>query len=183
MTSYLWDITLAVAFAVLLFAGAVRADGIETDEGLFTIPDGSTVTSFDIVPYLGSPQYGYQYEFGYAFADRTGNTEGNYWFGYIGVIDFSVPVSDLTLIWFANDQFTLTDNVGDSIGCGDCSGVSTLQDSGITQISWQVGGELGGIESMSYTLDATDPPSVSEPSSLLLSAMGLAALIGLKLKA
>jgi hypothetical protein len=169
---------LAVAFAVLLVASLARADNIQVvGIGSFTIPDGSTVTSIEITPPINI--FGPEATIGYSFADGTGTVEGNYGDGYDGVIYFSTPVSDVTLDWFGNDAFQLTDNAGDEIGCGDCSGVSTLLGSGVTQINWLVGGDLGGIESMSYTLDATDPPNVPEPSSLLLTGLGLAASVGL----
>jgi PEP-CTERM motif len=171
---------LAVALAVLLVASLARADNIEVAGiGSLTIPDGSTVTSIEIIPPLDGSIFGPTASIAYSFADGTGTTAGNIGIGYIGLIDFSTPVSDVTLDWFGNDAFQLTDSAGDEISCGDCSGVSTLPGSGITQINWQVGGEEGGIESMSYTLDGTDPPGVPEPSSLLLTGFGLAASVGL----
>lgn len=50
---------------------------------------------------------------------------------------------------------------------------------GITPVEWAAPDNFGlvGIESMTYTLDSSDP--APEPSPLLLSGIGLVALIGL----
>jgi hypothetical protein len=159
---------LAIAFAVLMLATLARADSINTPTGILIIPDGSTVTSFGVAPYdtpLLEEIYGTPYFVDYSFADGTGETDGNALFNYGGTINFTVPVSSVTFSWVQGiiGDFGPTNPDGSS-------GVTTLTGS-ISQINWYAGDLLGGITSMSYT--------VPEPSSLLLSGMGLAALIGL----
>jgi hypothetical protein len=179
---------LAVAFAVLFFAGVVRADGVQAGGIGLTIPDGSTVTAVSVFTDTSLLPPNDMGEVSYSFADGTGVVEGNSWYGYTGTIDFTTPVSNVTLDWFDAEHFEIvSDSAGDFFDNQEAnagnSGVLTLPGSGITQINWFAGNEVGGVESISYTLDGTDPPGVPEPSSLLLSVVGLAALISLKLNA
>jgi hypothetical protein len=169
---------LAVAFAILFFATLARADSINTPTGILVIPDGSTVTALGLYPStpLQEEIFGDQYYVDYSFADGTGETAGNYLAAYGGVIDFSSPVSEVTFSWEQDLVFAASDNLGDSFiapnsAFGEYSGTETFAGPGISQISWYGGYLIGGITSLSYT--------VPEPSSLLLSGLGLAALIGL----
>ena len=172
---------LAVAFAVLLFASLAQADQIDTSTGVITIPDGSTVTSVTFIPYPDGEEWGNTSQVDYTFAGGTGEAEGNSLLGYWGTINFDSPVSDVSFDWFDSASFEASDNVGDTYGapCEGCSGVGSFPGTGVTQINWQAADEVGGITSLS----TQNSQSVPEPSSLLLSGIALAALIGLKLKA
>jgi hypothetical protein len=174
-------VKLAVAFAVLLFASLAQADQIDTSTGVITIPDGSTVTSVDFIPFPHGEEWGNTYLVDYSFLGGTGETEGNSLLGYDGTIDFTSPVSDLSFSWLGVTLFTASDNVGDSFLCDvSClAGTEAFPGTGITEITWQAGDEQGGISAMTFTADPADPPPVPEPSTLLLSGLGLAALIGL----
>ncbi len=172
---------LLVAFAVLFFTGVAQADQINTSTGVLTVPDGSTVTSLELIPFPHGVEWGNTYVADYSFLDGTGETEGNSLLGYDGTIDFTSPVYDLSFTWLGVTLFTASDNAGDSFLCDTicAAGTEVFQGTGITQIMWQAGDEEGGISSMTFTVDPPDPPSVPEPSSVLLSGIGLAALIGL----
>jgi hypothetical protein len=162
-------VRLAAAFAVVLFATLARADSINTPTGTLIIPDGSTVTAFGLLPTtpLLEEIYGDQYFVDYNFADGTGFTEGNFLANYAGTIDFSTPVTDLTYSWVCGTICS------DIFAASNSSGVTTVEGP-ISQITWYGGDLEAGITSMSYAVDAADP------SSLLLSGMGLIALIGLR---
>jgi hypothetical protein len=173
---------LAVAFAVLLFANLAHADQITTGTGQLTIPTGSTVSSINLIPFPYGVEWGNTSLVSYTFSDGTGTTEGNPLLGFWGTIDFTAPVDGLSFSWFGTTIFAANDNAGDSFACFAspvCSGTEAFAGAGITQITWQAGDEEGGITAMSFTVDPPDPPSVPEPSALLLSGMGLAALIAL----
>ncbi|MFZ1033842.1 MAG: PEP-CTERM sorting domain-containing protein [Candidatus Acidiferrales bacterium] len=173
---------LALAFAVLLFASLAHADQIVTSTGVETIPDGSTVTSVTFIPYPHGIEWGNTSLVDYSFAGGTGDTEGNSLLGFNGTIDFTFPVDDLSFTWLGVTLFTASDNAGDSFLCDVIcpSGTEAFSGTGITQITWQAGDEQDGISSLTFSPDPPDPPSVPEPSSLLLAGMGLAALIAMR---
>jgi len=176
---------LAVAFAVLLLASAVRADGIQTDAGLVYIPGGSTITSIQDIPdpwaETGSGLIASVVDF--TFADGSGQITTAGIYGELGSIDFTTPVADLVLNWDGNDSyaFWMLDNIGDCFcnpNNGGISGTVNWSGPGISSVGFGSGDGDAGIDSVTYALDGP-APSVPEPSSLLLSGIGLAALIGL----
>lgn len=170
---------LRVAFAVLLFASVLRADTLIVGYNPVTIPDGSTITSEQA---FADPNYGFPTSYvSYTFADGLGYSDAEVEeFGSWGELDFSTPVTSITFSWFGGPFYAI-DNEGESFDYGSNDigqGIETFTGVGITEITWQ-SNSSAGIESMTYALDSTGPPSVPEPSALLLSGMGLAALIGL----
>ena len=173
---------LAVAFAALLFASLANADQIDTSTGVLTIPDSSTVTSVTFIPYPHGLEWGNTSQVDYSFLGGTGETEGNSLLGFTGMIDFTSPAADVSFAWLGVTLFTASDNAGDNFLCDvSClAGTDTFPGSGITEITWQAGDEQGGISSLTFIADPPDPPSVPEPSSLLLAGMGLAALIAMR---
>lgn len=174
-------VKLAVAFAVLLFAGVAKADEIQTPNGIVFTPDGSVVTSVQNVELFAPATI-----VSFTFADGTGLAEAEGAASAQGYIYFTIPVSDVSFVW-NGDIFAATDNLNDSFNSYNASnpnynsGTATFAGPGITWIGWGTYSDLSpaGISSLTYTLDTADPPSMPEPSSLLLSGMGLAAFIGL----
>jgi hypothetical protein len=169
---------LAVALAVLFFVSQIHADTFSSGNGNITIPDGSTITSETVIQDPDGPEWGNATLVNYSFADGTGTAEGNSQLGYWGTIDFSSPVSDVSFNFIDASVFIATDNVGDIFGSAEGQEEGTVSFPGpeITQINWQGGDEVGGITSLDSTPDSQ---SVPEPSSLMLSGIGLAALIAL----
>ena len=159
---------LAVAFAVLLFASVVRADQVSVDGIPLIIPDGSTVTSTSIGS-TGSVPPAPTFTVDYSFADGTGFSEfiGGGGGGDTGEISFTNPVSSVEISFFGS-EFEVNGLFFNYNPGAPPTDSATLVGP-ITYISWQTGDVLAGITSF----------TVPEPSSLLLSGMGLAALIGL----
>jgi hypothetical protein len=164
------NMKLAVAFAVLLFATPARADSVSPPDDTLIIPDGSTVLGISYTE--PDPYFGFIYSVSYEFADGGGTTSGNFSWGFAGSIEFTIPVSSVTFDYFGG-PLSLSDNIGDRLYFPDdpVAGTETFSGPAISEIDWTSWNDLGGITSLSYT--------VPEPSSLLLSGMGLAALIGL----
>jgi len=166
---------LAVAFAVLSFASVARADDVSTPVGSVYIPNGSTVTSIEPV----SVDYYPNYLVSFTFADGYGEVTTQGVYGMTGSLDFITPVAGLSLDW-DGQYFWAADNIGDTFGFPDnssSSGTIGWAGPGITLVNFGSGSADAGVDSMTYALDG--PASVPEPSSLLLSGMGLTALIGL----
>jgi hypothetical protein len=181
-------VKLALAFAVLLFASIARADSIPTVSGVVDIPDGSLITSVVTNPNIEDGQS----IVSFTFADGTGTETAEGVYAEWGSITFTTPVANLSFVWNggpyeggADYDFQVGDNVGDnSVFTSVLTGTAAFAGPGITSLSWGAPSNMSptGISSMIYTLDSPETPSVPEPSSLLLSAVGLAALIGLTLQ-
>jgi hypothetical protein len=171
---------LALALAVLFFASFAHADSVSTPDGTLVIPAGAVVTSIGISPTVQS-QYGWAvYQVNFDFADGTGFTVGDNADGYGGKLDFTTPVSDVSFDWFGF-QFEAQDSAGDNFFPNYDPGplspaVEDFPGSGITYLTWYSAEATGGI---TYIDPNADSQTVPEPSSLLLSGIGLAALIGL----
>lgn len=165
---------LVVAFAVLAFASLACVEQIDISTGVITIPDGSTVTSITFIPFPHGVEWGNTSLVDYSFLGGTGETEGNSLLGFDGMIDFTAQVSDVSFTWLGVTLFMASDNVGDRFLCDTIcpAGTEAFQGTGITEINWQAGDEVGGISSMTFTVNPADPPSVPEPSSLMLAGMG-----------
>jgi hypothetical protein len=188
-------VKLAVAFAVLLFASQAHADEVQTAVGPVYIPTGSTITLEQSIPDPWGPELGPGLPsplpavlLDFTFADGSGKIITAGVNGELGSIDFMTPVADLSLNWDGPDNYApwFADNVGDSFFSHPNYGTSGTLDwsgPGILFVNFGSGNGDAGIDSMTYTLDSADPPNVPEPSALLLSGIGLAALIVLKLKA
>jgi hypothetical protein len=183
---------LAVALAVVFFASQAHADEVQTPVGPVYIPNGSTITLEQSIPDPwgetagpGLPSAIPAVLLQFTFADGSGQITTAGIYGELGFIDFTTPVADLSLNWDGNDSyaFWIADNIGDCFCNPNNGGISgTVNWSGPGIYSFQFGSGDGdaGIDSMTYALDG--PASVPEPSTLLLSGMGLAALIALALR-
>jgi hypothetical protein len=167
-----------LAFTLLaapLKAESITVGSIET----FIIPDGSTITSIQIVPSLRGGIV-YDARINFSFADGTGTVFGDYIYGLTGEIDFTVPVSSLTYTYDFGAAAAEGFAIGDIVCGGQCAqpfGTTTVNGP-ISSISWFTLDNWGGIDSMSYVVDP--PVSAPEPSSLALFAAGLIPLLFLK---
>jgi hypothetical protein len=170
---------LAVALAVLFFAFQAHADSgpIEIDDGIY-IPAGSTITSNTSAPMPQEPGL-LVYTVDFSFDGGTGDVSGNAIEGFAGGLVFTIPVEEVTFSW-VGEPFTATDNLGDEFDTifdtpEGPTGTTTFSGTGITEIGFTSGDlSAGGITSID---PIPDSQSVPEPSSLLLSVIGLAALL------
>jgi hypothetical protein len=181
---------LALAFAILgLFASITPAHAdtliIQPDYELI-VPDGSTVTSVNIVvpPGLDAPEsyalVDFTFAFGYGTVQANADADGD-----VGSVVFTNPVSDLSFEYSGGSIFNASIFGEDGLllnSFTQFAPAATAADGNasfagpVTSITWGSGyGNPGGILSMSYT-------PVAEPSALLLVGLGLCFLSGLSLK-
>src|SRR5262245_49387984 len=88
-------VTLAVALLIFVLAPMASADIITTPGGFLVIPDGSQITSVFIT--FEFPACGFHVGLDFQFQGGTGSTSGCFPEGNFTVINFTVPVTDLSL--------------------------------------------------------------------------------------
>jgi hypothetical protein len=170
---------LFAILALLCFAVCVRADTLTFQDGEIIIPDGSTVISSVTEPGATAGTATPFNIVTFSFADGTGLARGDFNDGDNGIINFTVPVTSLTINWVATgEEFLFEDSSFQMFSCSivplvsACpeSGTFTFTGAGITSITWGNFAGFSGIESMSYTL------ATPEPAALVLLAIGLCAI-------
>jgi hypothetical protein len=166
------NVTLGIALLMLVFASVARADSIESPFGPLIIPSGSQVTSTFTSPGIfGSLVYGVNFQ----FTDGTGFDED----GFIqsdGGITFTVPVTNLSFsgILGTGGECDLGTSSGPLVNVFPCGNFDFTLSGPITGIGWFAESPgYSGIESLSFTVDAGDPPT----SSLVLLGVGLIGLL------
>jgi hypothetical protein len=179
-------LTIALAVAVLLFVlvPTASADEITTNAGFLLTPEGSQVTSVFVLPSFGVCFNVIGVDF--QFPGGTGSTVGCQIDIDATFITFTVPVTDLSLsvIPAGSDFAILSANNFSEIlfQCGvpstpsPCPATIDLTFSGpISDLALGIDGDstFRGIESLSFNVDAGDPPT----SSLCLLGFGLIGLL------
>ena len=166
-----------LAVLVLIFGLVVPtlADDITVPNGLLIIPAGSQVTGVFIVEGfggLGLNATGVDF----SFADGTGATWGEANDGDTGFMNFTVPLTSLTINWVGDEEYSFDASGSTGFSCTPTvcppSGTFTFTGTDITSLSWTNFTGASGVESMTYTLVSTP-----EPSTLLLLTVPL--LLGL----
>jgi hypothetical protein len=177
-------LTVALPLAILMFVLAPRANAdtfpTPNGDGTFVIPDGSVITDEYFTP-PGSTLSGF-YTVDWTFADGYGTERTDANDGGWGSMTFTTPVADLVFDWVGGGIFGANSNDGEAFSCYSCgqdTGVAMFTGPGITSISWFGFQQLGGIDSMSYTLDGPGVPT-PEPSALLLLCAGLSACLAIR---
>jgi hypothetical protein len=173
-------VTLAIALLMFVIAPIASADLITTPTGILVIPDGSQVTSV----FLATPvSFGVDFQ----FQGGTGSTSGNFLDGYGESITFTVPVTNLS---FTAIILTFEGNIfADGVPVFVCSDFPPLpptnpcpsQPFDLTLsgpidrlgLDTTFATNYAGIESLSFTVDAGDPPT----SSLIFLGVGLIGLV------
>ena len=173
-------LTVAIAIALLMFvlAPMASADIITTPTGVLIIPDGSTVT--DIFSIKSGPVTIFGVDF--SFPGGTGTTSGDFDDGDGTEINFTVPVTNLSVSLILDsdvadisfDVFPF--HISLCSFPGPCPGTLDLTLTGpISNLELGTDQAFGGIDAMSFTaVDAGDPPT----SSLILLGVGLIGLLG-----
>ena len=173
---------LFAILALLCLAVCVRADTLTFQDGEIIIPDGSTVIS-SVTEDTGATATPFNLVT-FSFADGTGFAGGDFNDGDGGIITFTVPVTNLTIdfvlnpsgyLILANSQIFASECIETPPpgGCAVTNLMLTLSGP-ITSIQWSNFPGFSGIASMSYTL------ATPEPGALVLLAIGLGSLVGLK---
>jgi hypothetical protein len=175
-------VSLALAFLSFLLAPRSHADTFPTPngDGTFVIPDGSVITDEFFTP-PGTTLTGF-YTVDWTFADGSGTERTDSNDGGWGSITFTTPVSDLVFDWVGGGIFVANADDGEAFSCYSCgqdSGVATFTGPDITSITFQGFSGIGGIDSMTYTLDGPGAP-VPEPGALLLLCVGLSACLAIR---
>lgn len=178
----LWGckVKILAAFALVLCSFLpVRADEISTPDGLLVLPNGSQVTSIFVLPPgtfdPGASTYGVDF----SFADGIGSTLGNFNDGNQGIINFTTPVTSLTVNWLSQgssfiwDGGPVCENLDPPSFCPS-TGTFTLTGS-ISSLTWVYFNGFGGPVSISYVLA---PVTAAEPAAFGLLLTGLL-LLGL----
>jgi hypothetical protein len=172
-------VTLAIALLMLVLAPLARADQITTPDGILVIPDGSRVTGTAFFQSF-FPVYGVYFQ----FPGGTGFERGNYDDGDGGYINFTVPVTNLSFTAILSggsgvlSAYSTQAGYGYSEACygtqaSPCGTFNVTTSGPITSLFWGTGSGFSGVESMSFTVDAGDPPT----SSLILLGFGLIGLL------
>ena len=170
---------IAKVFAVLALVLACllpcRAETILGSDSILIIPDRSQITGTFLLP-PGSFNVGPTPGIHFKFADGTGTTEGEFNDGDQGIINFTIPLTSLTVNWVAVGvpyEFWDSDNMLFECemitGC-PTSGTFTFRGTDITSLTWTNSNGWSGIESMTYT---TLEPSIFWMLLPALLLMGL----------
>jgi hypothetical protein len=172
-------VTLGIALLTFVLAPMASADEINTPGGFLIVPDGSQVTS--LFPVVGSIEQAYQVDF--QFIGGTGSNRGDFEDGDVTNIMFTVPVTNLSFTALLNGQNgQIGTDSGFGFQCSDayfppapptCGEFSFTLGGPISSLDVATGDGEAGVESLSFTVDAGDPPT----SSLIFLGVGLIGLL------
>jgi hypothetical protein len=171
-------VTLAIALLTFVLAPMASADEINTPGGTLIIPDGSQVTS--LFPVVGSLGQAYQVDF--QFLGGTGTNRGDFEDGNVTNIMFTVPVTNLSFTAVLDGRFGQITADSFNFQCGpgvpgvpgaECGTFDFTLGGPISSLDLGTGDGTAGIESLSFTVDAGDPPT----SSLIFLGVGLIGLL------
>jgi MYXO-CTERM domain-containing protein len=167
----------AVLFAFVLLASVSHAETIGFPPlSSFTIPDGSVLTSQTYHP-PGSTLGG-EWDITFSFTGGTGTARGDSNDGYQGTIQFTAPVSDLTLNWRTGFKFHALNynscpNFQPPFFMCPFEGTVNFGNLEVTGFTWS-SDYAGGIDSMSFAV--VQAPELPTFALLPLGLVGLVAL-------
>ena len=175
-------VSLAIALLTFVLAPMASADSIETPLGPLIIPDSSQITSTFVIPSLSG--FGFTYGVDFRFSDGTGFDRQDF-IESDGGITFTVPVTNLSFsaVLASGGNGSLEASNGAELD--PCPGGEPITFCGPGPFDFTLSGPVSslgwfaespgfsGIESLSFTVDAGDPPT----SSLILLGFGLIGLL------